>query len=84
MKNLIKMKEFKLNDFYQSVILLTTGFKLLRLERESSRFAVFVFSDPEDAAAKIIEDYWNRKIKCDARSLIENINELKSRLYSNI
>ena len=43
----IKMKnstEYKLNDFYQAVILKVVGFPLLRLERGSSRFFIFVFS----------------------------------------
>lgn len=78
------MKEFKLNDFYQAIILMTTGYKLLRLERENSKFATFVFSDPEGTAEETISDYWARKISVEARSLIENINELKTRLYSGV
>ena len=84
MKNLKRMKEFKLNDFYQAVILKTLGFPLLRLERENSKFAVFVFADPLEKAQDSITDYWNRKISVEARSLIESINELKTRLYSGM
>ena len=85
MKNLKIMKrEYKINDFYQSVILLTTGYQLLRLERENSKYSVFVFADPEEKATSTISDYWERKIKVEARSLIENINELKTRLYTNM
>lgn len=78
------MKEFKLNDFYQSVILKTAGFPLIRIERNNSKFVDFVFADPNEKAQGTITDYWNRKISVDARALIENINELKTRLYSRI
>ncbi|HUD44917.1 MAG TPA: DUF5659 domain-containing protein [Patescibacteria group bacterium] len=78
------MKEFKLNDFYQAVVLKTAGFSLLRLERENPKFAIFVFADPEDKAQETISHYWNRKISVEARALIENINELKTRIYSTI
>lgn len=78
------MNEFKIQDFYQSVLLKTVGFQLLRLERENPKFVVFVFADPEEKAQEIINDYWNRRISVEARTLIENINELKTRIYSRI
>ena len=77
-------KEKHLSDFYQSVLLKSVGFQLLRLERQNPRFVVFVFADPKETANKVIEEYWNRRIQVDARTLIENINELKTRLYSKI
>lgn len=76
------IKEFKINDFYQAVILKTVGLPLVRLEKVSGSFVDFVFSDPEFKAEEIIGRYWNREIKVDARSLIENINELKTRIHS--
>ena len=76
--------EIRLNDFYQAVILMTTGYQLLRLERENSKFATFVFADPDCRAEETISDYWNHKVSVDARTLIENINELKTRLYTKI
>ena len=77
-------KEFKSQDFYQSVVLKTLGFQLLRLEKGSGHFFIFVFSDSEAKAEEIIEEYWNRKVKVDARDLIETINELKTRIHSGI
>lgn len=76
-----KQNEYKLNDFYQAVILKTTGFNLLRLEKGSGRYVYFVFNDPEQKAEEIIERYWNRDIQVIARDLIENINELKTRIH---
>lgn len=77
--------EFKSHDFYQAVILKTVGFPLLRLEKQQGqRFFTFVFDDPDYQAETTIEMYWNHQIKVDARELIENINELKTRIHSGV
>jgi len=77
-------REFRINDFYQAVILKTVGFPLLRLERGNGKFVTFVFDDPEYKAEEVLEKYWQRKIKVIARDLVESINELKTRIYSGI
>jgi len=77
-------REFRINDFYQAVILKTVGFPLLRLERGNGKFVTFVFDDPEYKAEEVLEKYWQREIKVVARDLIESINELKTRIYSGI
>lgn len=77
-------KIFKTQDFYISVVLKTLGFPLLRLERQSGNFATFVFDDQKINAKETISQYWNREITCNARDLIENINELKTRIHSNM
>lgn len=75
-------KEFRLNDFYQAAVLKTLGLPLLRLENTDSNFVDFIFYDPESKADKLIQDYWDRRVKCVTRDLIENINELKTRIHS--
>ncbi len=82
MKNIDR--EFKTNDFYTSAVLKTCGHVLKRLERGNGKFVVFVFDDPNFKAKKIIERYWNREIRVVARDLIENINELKTRIHSGV
>jgi hypothetical protein len=77
-------REFRINDFYQAVILKTVGFPLLRLERGNGKFVTFVFDDPEYKAEEVLEKYWQREIKVIARDLVESINELKSRIYSGV
>ena len=77
--------EFKSHDFYQAVILKTVGFPLLRLEKQQGqRFFTFVFQDSDFKAEETIEMYWSHQISVDARKLIENINELKTRIYSGV
>jgi len=77
-------REFRINDFYQAVILKTVGFPLLRLERGNGKFVTFVFDDPEYKAEETLRKYWQRKIRIEARSLIETINELKTRIHAGV
>lgn len=77
-------KEYKINDFYQAVVLKTVGFPLLRLEKSTGRFYFFVFDNPLSKAEKVIEQYWKREIKVDAKEFVENINELKTRIHLGV
>ncbi|MDP2637558.1 MAG: DUF5659 domain-containing protein [Candidatus Levybacteria bacterium] len=78
------LKEYQSNDFYQSVVLKTAGLPLLRLEKSSGRFFIFVFDDPENKAQEIITKYWNNDLKVDAKEFVENINQFKARIHSGI
>lgn len=75
---------FKTKDFYQAVILKTYGFKLIEIERKKIKFVVFVFDDPSNIAEEVISNYWNRNLKLEVRDFVENISELKSRIYSGV
>ena len=75
--------EFRTHDFYHACVLKTIGFKLVRLERTNGKFADFIFEDPDYGAELAIEQYWNRETEVVAKDLIENINELKTRIYSS-
>lgn len=77
MKNVIKTK-----DFYIACLLRALGFPLSSLERPQKNFAIFVFEDKDNKASETISGYWDKKISIDARSFVEAINELKTRIYS--
>ena len=81
MEEKANLKEYKLNDFYQAVVLKTTGYPLIRLEKGTGRYVFFVFADPANKAEETIKLYWDRQIEVVARDLIENINELKTRIH---
>lgn len=78
------MEKYKSKDFYQTVILKTYGLKLVALERETEKFVTFIFDDPNNEAETILKEYWNRHLKLQARDLVENISELKTRIYSGV
>ena len=73
---------YNTNDFYTASLLRSLGFEVLRIDFYTSKVATFVFSDPESNASEVIHRYWNRKIQIDARTLIDAINEMKTRLYA--
>lgn len=80
-KDMNSNKLFKTKDFYTAAILKTVGFNLVSLERNKGKFATFVFEDFKDTASKTVKHYWDRKLDCNARILVETINELKTRIH---
>lgn len=75
---------FKSHDFYLSAIVLAAGIPLIRLERGTGKFVDFVFSDPEGKAEQILSDHWIKTLRIPTRSVIEAVNELKTRLYTGV
>lgn len=73
---------FTTKDFYISSLLRALGFYLDSLDRSQGKFVNFIFSDPEQKAQEVISRYWNRSIQVDARTMVEAINEMKTRLYT--
>lgn len=76
------MEKYRSKDFYQAVILKTYGLNLVGLERGNEKFVTFVFDDPEGIAEDVLKEYWNRNLNLQARDIVENISELKTRIYS--
>jgi len=69
-------------DFYIASLLRALGFRLQSLDRSQGKFVNFIFADPENKAQEAISQYWNRNIQVDARTMVEAINEFKTRLYA--
>lgn len=76
------IREFRINDMYQAVVLKVIGLELLTLERDQGNQVTFVFNDPNIQARKIVDRYWRYEVKVDAREMVETINELKTRIYT--
>lgn len=79
-----RFQEVRIKDFYQAVLLKTLGFPLLRLEKGNGKFVFFVFDDPQNQAEAAIERYWNREVEVVVRDFVENIKELKNRIFTGI
>ena len=77
-------KEFKTRDFYISACILASGVTLLRLTKETEKFAFFVFNISPIKAEQIIQEHWDRKLMLPTRNLIEAIHELKTRIHATL
>ena len=77
------LNSYRTKDFYHAVVLKSLGFKLLGLDRAEGNFSIFVFDDEGQKAEKTISNYWERVLKVDPRTMVDSINELKTRLYSD-
>ncbi len=78
------MKNYYSKDFYLSAVCLASGCKLLKLQRKNQDYVEFVFDDSPEKCIPIIEKHWAGTLKLPSRKLIEAINELKTRIYSNV
>lgn len=79
-----RQTEYKSNDLYQAVVLKTAGIPLIRLEKSSGHFFIFVFDDANNKAEEILSKYWAKELQVDAKSFVENINEAKTRIHSSL
>lgn len=77
-----EISKYKLKDFYVACILRAVGIPLLEMEKTSG-FANFVFAIDSEHAKTIIDRYWDKDLQVDARTLIEAINELKTRIHAS-
>ncbi len=74
--------KYRTKDFYGCCLLRALGFHLFNIDRNPNNVCSFVFEDPDQKASQIIHEYWDKKILVDARTLIDAINEMKTRLYA--
>ncbi len=75
---------FKSRDFYLSAVCLASGCNLTKLDRSKGDFVEFVFADPPERCHEIIAAYWADELKVNPKKLIEAINQLKTRIHSQV
>ena len=76
--------EYKNTDFYLSTCLLASGIPLLRLERQDTKTFIFVFETTEEKANEVIQNHWSKQLILPTKTLIDAINELKTRLHNGV
>ena len=69
-------------DFAQASVYLGLQYPLLRLERGNGQFVVFVFEVDPATAGEIWDRYWRREVQVDAKTLLDSVHELKTRIHS--
>lgn len=74
--------EYKLKDFYTASVLRSLSIPLVRVDKTYS-ICTFVLDIASEEARALIDNYWNKNLKVDARTLIEAINELKTRIHAS-
>lgn len=78
------LSKYKSNDFYLSAVCMSAGCHLESLNRENRDFVEFVFKDSPDKCISIISKHWTGTLKVSSKKLIEAINQLKTRIHSNV
>ncbi len=72
---------FTTYDLGVSAALLCLGYKLIRLDRDDPRKALFVFRKDADIDS-YANQYFSDQLKVKARSFFDSIKALKNKLYS--
>ncbi len=73
--------EFSTSDLGLATVLVTLNYELLELNRSNPKKIKFVFKGGENTE-KVVNDYFNDRIKLPALTLFNNQKNLKSRIYS--
>ena len=74
--------EFSTYDLGLATVLITLGYKLLKLDKSNPKKIRFVFKR-ERNIEQVIEDYFDDKIKLPVLTLFNNQKNLKNRIYSD-
>ena len=80
---MIMNQEFSTFDLGLATVLVTLGYKLLKLDKSNIKKVRFIFKR-EKNIEQVMNDYWNNKIKLPAQTLFNNQKMLKNRIYSNV
>lgn len=79
---MIMNQNFSTYDLGLATVLVTLGYKLLKLDKTNPKKVRFVFQE-EKNIDKAMMEYWNDKIKLPAQTLFNNQKMLKNRIYSD-
>jgi len=75
-------QKFSTYDLGLATVLITLGYKLLKLDKTNPKKVRFVFKE-EKGIDQAMLDYWNDEIKLPAQTLFNNQKMLKNRIYSD-
>jgi len=75
--------KFSTFDLGLATVLMTLDYELLELYRSNPKRIGFIFKRGKDIE-KIMNDYFNDKIKLPAQTLFNNQKAIKNRLYTDI
>lgn len=71
----------KVNDLGLTAALISRGCELLEMERGANGRVYFVFENSPEIN-RDIQWYWEDRLRVPARSLVEDMKMLKTRIYS--
>lgn len=82
MKRNVKPRFFFTYDIGCASALVSVGFELATLDKSNPKKVQFAFTKT-DEIEKTAESYWSDFLNVNARTLVNNMKMLKSRIYSD-
>jgi hypothetical protein len=74
---------FYTHDMGCSASLVSVGFELISLNRQNPQKVLFIFKR-KIGIDEAVNNYFEDKLSVNARTLIDNIKNLKNRIYSSL
>lgn len=71
---------YSTTDIYLSASLIASGYKLLDIIKREKQFSFFF--DSTKNLDNSISEYWEGKMRVDAKTLFNTFKELKTRMYN--
>ena len=75
-------KNFSTYDLGLATVLVTLGYKLIKLDKTDIKKIRFIFQENKKIELTML-DYWNDEIKLPALTLFNNQKTLKNRIYTD-
>lgn len=72
---------YSTKDFYVAAVIRSLGYQM-ELDTSNRREVYFNFEDPKGTIEEVVKKYWAKDLMVDPRSVVESINELKTRMHS--
>lgn len=76
----MKNADNQVSDLGLAASLSASGLKIIKVDKSNPRRVIFVF-DETPRLYECVEQYWSNELLLPAPLLIENIRQLKSRIY---
>lgn len=73
----------KTNDIGSAAALISSGIPLLNIDKTDPKKVIFIFPNNK-TIAELVKEYWDNKLHVDAKTLLDSLKSLKSRIYSSI
>lgn len=77
------MKTYSTFDLNLASVLITSGCKIVELDRSNIKKVKFIFKH-QKSIEQIAADFWDDKVILPAKTLLNNQKTLKNRIFSDI
>jgi hypothetical protein len=73
---------YQTTDFYLTAALISSGRRLLHLDRTNPRSIIFVFDNSDFLIGNLVNSYWDKTLSVSAKDFATTLIDLKTRIHT--